>query len=210
VDVACGPSGGRGRFFYNGMHVSPTRGATGGTFPGSCALATGLTEAEKALEFHIFQLTQCQLGGSPPPPPPVPLVPITYSRDYQAICPVGTRVKWAPFYWESDVPATTSIKFQAATSDNPATLPVVPPAGPVPGPPITANVGTSTPPGTAAPAWACTGCPPTPVSVDSQLLADTATPSGIYLRVFITFNPNGSASPTLLSWRQVYDCVPAE
>jgi hypothetical protein len=33
-----------------------------------------------------------------------------------------------------------------------------------------------------------------------------------YVRVTMTFNPNstGTSTPTLLNWRQVYDCMAAE
>jgi hypothetical protein len=206
VDATCGPSGGHGRVFFNGMHVSPTRGTVSGTFPGSCAAATvALTETEKALEFHLFQLTACQLGGSPPPVV-VPLAAAVFTRDFQAVCPVGFRPKWAPFYWESIIPAGTSIGFRAATAELQANLPAAPPAAA----PVTALVGSATATTTPATAWDCQGCPAAPVSVDSQLLADTLVPSASWLRIYMTFNPTATLSPALTSWRQVYDCVPAE
>ncbi|HSO37734.1 MAG TPA: hypothetical protein VLT33_34645, partial [Labilithrix sp.] len=204
--VNCGVPGGFGRVFFNGMHVSPTRGTTSGTFPGSCNLGPGLTEAERAFEFHIFQLTACQLGGSPPPPAAPPLPTTTYFRDYQAVCGPGERVKWAPFYWQGVIPAGTSINFRAATADMPGLLPAV---TPFPTAPASANVATASATVTA-PTWDCQGCPATPVTVESQLQTDTGTLSKEYLRIYMKFNPSGTVGPILNAWRQVYDCIPAE
>lgn len=210
VNADCGSPGGHGRVFFNGMHVSPTRGNTSGTFPGACSLAAGLTEMEKALEFHIFQLTACQLGGAPPPPSAPPLPTKVYTRDYQAVCNAGFRVKWAPFYWQGLFLGGSSINFSAATADTKAGLPAAPP---VPAPPMTTAVAT-TAGSVLAPTWDCQGCQilptPQPVSVDSQLLAGTGTPSKEWLRIYMKFNPTGVVTPVLTAWRQVYDCVPAE
>jgi hypothetical protein len=71
-------------------------------------------------------------------------------------------------------------------------------------------VGTASATTVPASAWDCQGCPAAPVSVDSQLLADTLVPSASWLRIYMTFNPTATTSPALTSWRQVYDCVPAE
>jgi hypothetical protein len=205
-----------GRVLFNDMHVSigrvngiasyPIPGSK--TFPADCSLGAPLSAEEKALEFQFFQLTACQLGGSsppPPPPPPAPLPVVTFQRDYLGVCGTGERVKWGPLYWQSLVPPLTSIDFRAATASSIAALPSAPPAAA----PVTAVVGkalATVPP----PAWDCNGCPGSPVSVDSQLIAQTGTPSKEYLRVFMTFNPTASVPPTLLAWRQIYDCVPAE
>jgi hypothetical protein len=214
VGEACGATVGgvvpHGRVFFNGMHVSPVRATTStGIFPTKCDRVLSLNETERAMEFHLFQLTACQLGGAPPPIPPAPLASTTFTRDFQGVCPVGTRVKWAPFYWQSVVPATTSIDFRAATSEVQASLPAVPPSPPA-GAPTTAYVGKTTTTTAPAGAWDCQGCPAAPVSVDSQLLADTTFPSASWLRIYMTFNPTATVSPALTAWRQVYDCVPAE
>ncbi|MDB4933821.1 MAG: Tryptophan synthase alpha chain [Labilithrix sp.] len=202
-----------GRVIYNAMHVADPRVAGGSpistakNFPADCVLGFPLTPEEKALEYQFFQLTACQLGGASVPPPvvPPPLPVVTYQRDYQAVCNPGERVKWGPLYWQSVVPPTTSIEFRAATAGTVAALPPSPPAVA----PTTALVGTASST-VVAPAWDCNGCPGSSVTVDSQLAAQTATQSKEFLRVFMTFNPTGSVAPTLLSWRQVYDCVPAE
>jgi hypothetical protein len=213
LNAECGVTDGHGRVMFNGMHVAQTRTPypASGTFPGACNLGFALTPEEKALEYQLFQLTACQLGGAtppPPPPPPVPLPVVNYQRDYQAVCGPGERVKWGPLYWQSVIPPGTSISFRAATADTVAALPSSPPAGA----PTTAAVGTANAT-VLAPAWDCTGCsasPPAPVTVDSQLQADTMKPSAEFLRVFMRFTPTATVPPTLLSWRQVYDCVPAE
>jgi len=204
----CGAAGGTGRVIYNGMHVNPSRGTTG-TFPGSCNLGLALAPEEKALEYQLFQLTACALGGGstpPPPAPPPPLVSVGYQRDYNAVCRVGERVKWGPFYWQAIVPPGTNIDVRAATADTAAALPASPPVPPAP---TTAQVARATLT-TLPPAWDCTGCPGAPVTVDAQLRAETGTPSKNYLRVYMTFNPTPLVPPTLLAWRQIYDCVPAE
>lgn len=209
----CGVAGGHGRVFFNGMHVSSSRilggkPTTGKAFPAKCDLTFGLTPEEKALEYQLFQLTACQLGGATPPPPPAPPPPlpvVDYVRDYYAMCGPGERVKWGPFYWEGLFPPGTSVGFRAATASTQAALPPSPPAGT----PTTAFVGT-TGATVLAPTWDCTGCPTTPVSVESQLLADTGTLSKDYLRVYMKFTPTATVPPVLTSWRQIYDCVPAE
>lgn len=203
-----------GRVIYNGMHVAQPRipssayPTSSHTFPTSCDLSFGLTSEEKALEYQFFQLTACQLGGSvppPPPPPPLPLPVVNYQRDYLGVCGPGERVKWGPLYWQSVIPPGTSVDFRAATASTIAALPPSPPAAA----PTTAAVGKAAST-VLAPAWDCQGCPGSPVSVDSQLITQTGTPSKEYLRVYMTFNPTASIPPTLLSWRQIYDCVPAE
>jgi hypothetical protein len=96
------------------------------------------------------------------------------------------------------------IDFAAATADTVAGLPAAPPAGP----PTTAVVGTATT--TTPTGYDCTGCPTTPKTVDSQLVADTGTASKANLRIFMTFTPSGSLAPALTNWYQLYDCTPAE
>ena len=208
INANCGVPSGNGRVFFNGMHVSQARApypSIGGAFPTDCNTGFALTPEEKAIEYQIIQLTACQLGGSPPPVvPPLPVV--TFYRDYQAVCGVGERVKWAPFYWQGAFAAGTSVDFRAATADTQPALPASPPAAP----PATAAVATTTVGSVINPAWDCNGCPALPVTVDSQLKTDTGTPSKSWLRIYMKFNPNGAVSPVLTSWRQVYDCVPAE
>jgi hypothetical protein len=204
-----------GRIIYNGMHVSQSR-VTGAPFPvpstkqfpTDCDLTAGLTAEEKALEYQLFQLTACQLGGPPPPPPPPPPTPlapsVTFTRDYEAVCPPSTRVVWRFFLWQASVPAGTSIGFRAATADTQAALPGAPP---VPGLPTTVAIGTATTDTTPPGAWDSDA-----KTVDDHLRTDPSPPqvSKPWLRVYITLNTNTVVAPTLWQWRQVFDCVPAE
>jgi hypothetical protein len=122
------------------------------------------------------------------------------------VCPTGTKAEWEFFYWQSIVPAGTSISFRAATATTAAGLPPAPPGAA----PTTVPIGqaTTTTPVTPAGTW----------SQDAQTVADhlkleppgPAQPSQDFLRVYMTFNPSGAAAPTLAAWRQTYDCVPAE
>jgi hypothetical protein len=206
-------TGGHGRVMFNDIHVGAIRG-TGGTFPGNCSSTTQKpTSEEKTLEYQLFQLTACQLGGAVAPPPPVPpLLPsITFTRDFEAVCPAGNSPVWKPFYWEAVIPsAVTKIDFAAGTATTQAGLPA---ASTDPG---VKPIGTAT--GTVvAPAWDCEGCPGAPVSVDYSLRNDPPPPnpgSQQWLRVFMTFTPDNTGvprmAPTLTAWRQVYDCVPNE
>ena len=200
-----------GRVIYNGMHVSEQRikggkPATNKKFPADCDLTFGLTPEEKTLEYQLFQLTACAIGGEPPPPdppPPPPLPSVTYVRDYQAVCPAGNRVEWNYFYWQSTIPTGTSIKFAAATADTQAALPPAPPAGP----PTTVNIGTANAT-VLSPSWARDAD-----TVATHLLKDSPGPktkSKDWLRVYMTFQPTGSTPPILNAWRQAYDCVPVE
>ena len=209
----CGQPNGHGRVIYNGMHVSGSRHTGGGfpggkAFPGACNLAAPLTPEEKALEYQIFQLTACQLGGGAPPPVPVtPLPVIYYQLDYEGICPEGTGTfpEWTWVYWQSTTPLTSRIDFHVATADTQALLPAGPPT---PGPNII-HVGEASGAPVAAPAWATHA---SNGSIAQQLLTEaSATPkSKRWLRLFLTFVPDGATPPTLEAWRVQFSCVPVE
>jgi hypothetical protein len=119
-------------------------------------------------------------------------------RDYAAVCPSGTSPVWQLFQWQATIPPGTSIDFKAATATSPAGLPAAPPAGP----PTTANIGSAT--------VTTAGWTNDPATVDTHLKADTGKGSQPYLRVYMTFNTAGLLSPVLQTWRQLYDCAPAE
>lgn len=206
----CGVGGGHGRVIYNGMHVSGTR-HTGGGFPGgkpfpaNCNLSLGLTPEEKALEYQLFQLTACQIGGQPPPPPPVSLAPVTFVRDFEGVCNVGLGEypEWQFLYWQGVIPPGTSIELRAATADTIAALP------PAPAPPAPASVEAGTAATTVlAPAWASDAN-----TVSWHLANDPPGPaqtSKHYLRVYMKLNPVGALAPSLTAWRMTYSCVPKE
>jgi hypothetical protein len=63
---------GCGRVVYNNMHVDTSRGATSGTFPGTCNFGTGLSANEQAFDYLLFELSGCSVTASPVPTPPPP------------------------------------------------------------------------------------------------------------------------------------------
>jgi hypothetical protein len=216
-DTPYGSANPCGRVELAMSHVSQylSSGNMSTAFPGGCPSAsTAMTAQELAFEFLIFNSQAC-LGLVPtvPPPQPTGLPTVTFTRDYQAVCPAQTKVKWGVFYWEATIPGASSIAFRAATANTQALLPASP------GTPPTAtsrSIGNATTT-VASPAWSCDGCPGAPVTVDYHLQNDVPTPDSLsqdWLRVFMTFTPDNStnpaSSPTLNAWRQTYDCVASE
>lgn len=209
--VSSPPASQCGRAVLPFMHVSST---SSGTFPAECGtIPAALTGQELAFEYMMWESMTCLSPSTAPPtapppapiPPPPPLVSVTFTRDYEAVCPPSTRVEWRFFYWQSIIPSGTDIEFRAATSSTVAGLP----ATPVPAP-ATVQIARPT-----------TSTPLLPVGTWSQdaqtvgqhLASDPPGPpqkSQNFLRVYMTFNPSGGAAPVLQSWRQTYDCVPAE
>jgi hypothetical protein len=193
-----------GRVIYNDMHVAPSRSSNNtGIFPTACSSAA-LTDEELALEYQFFQLTACQLGGSPPPPPPPPppplpsLVAATFTRDYQAVCPPGNKVVWQFFSWQATVPSGTDITFSAQTANDQLGLDTAAKVG------AGKATDTTTPAGT----WGHDAH-----TVDWHLANDisgNALKSLSWLRVSMQFNPLNRSTPLLTSWRQAFDCIPYE
>jgi hypothetical protein len=195
------------------MHVSST---SSGTFPANCGTVPNamVSGQELAFEYMMWEAMTCLAPSTVPPvapsvppiPPATPLVSATFVRDYQAVCPTGTRVEWEYFYWQSIIPAGTDITFRAATAATLAALPAAPPGAA----PTTVPIAkaTSTTPVSPVGTW----------SQDAQTVADhlkleppgPAQLSQDFLRVYMTFNPSGGAAPSLVAWHQNYDCVPAE
>lgn len=198
-----------GRAVLPFMHVSST---SSGTFPAECGSVPGaLTGQELSFEYMMWETLTCLAPSTAPPvappptplPPPAPLVSVTFTRDYQAVCPIGTRVDWKFFYWQAVIPGGTNIAFRAATADTSAMLPAAPPGAA----PTTVSIGNATT-SVVAPSWAQDAR-----TVADHLYNDPPGPgvkSKEFLRVYMTFNPSGGAAPLLQSWRQTYDCVPAE
>lgn len=177
-----------GRVVGAQTHVS----AGSGTFPGGCNTAA-MNGEEEAFEFLLFNTTQC-IGLVTPPPPVADLAPATFTRDFEADCPHGTQPEWAYFSWQSTVPAGTSIVFKAQSADTQATL----------GAAVKVNAGTSS--------ATTTGWTGDANTIDWHLENDPnpAQVSRRWLRISAYLNPNGAVSPTLLQWRQMFDCRPAE
>jgi hypothetical protein len=162
-------------------------------FPSGCTGTFG--QGEEAFAFFFFDLASCVSPTSTPPPTPPPYASsATFSRQYSGSCPVGQKVVWRFFDWETVTPGDSSISFSAQTASTTAGLSsaVAAPLGSASGATITSWVG---------------------ADVESALNALTPKQtSQAYLQVNITLNPttDKTQTPTLTAWRQTYDCVPAE
>jgi len=139
--------------------------------------------------------TRCASGVCGSPPPVTTYSTATFTRDFTASCPAGTKPKWQLFEWQAAVPTGTSIGIQARTSDLANALATATPL---------VDVATVSPP--SMPGWAAATS-----TVDALLRAATSI-SRNYLRVQMTFNasPDHFSSPTMTDWRITYDCLPAE
>jgi len=185
-----------GRVVVAESHVSKLAGSTASSdqqtpFPSSCD-TTAMTGEEKSFEFLLFSATQC-LGLVTPPAPVTPLKPATYTVDYWADCPDGTKPEWQFFSWKATVPTSTSIGFTAATASTQAGL--------ASATPVSAGTATAT-----TSIWTSSTS-----TVEQQLrAASPAQASRDWLRIAITINPNVTTTPTLLKWQQTFDCKPAE
>lgn len=182
-----------GRVVIAQSHVSESTSTTNQqlAFPGACNTAA-MSGEEKAFEFLLFSTTQC-VGLVTPPPPAPPLMQATFTYDYDSDCPDGSHPEWQFFQWQANVPALTSIEFEAQTADTQGALGAASPVG----------VGTASATTTA---WTSDTN-----TVDFHLKGDMpAQPSRRWLRISATLNPNGTTSPTLSQWRQTFNCVPAE
>ena len=178
-----------GRVVTAETHVS----SGSGVFPGGCT-GGAMTGQEEAFEFLVFNTTQC-LGLVAPPAPISTLAPVTFVRDFQASCPNGTLPVWRFFSWQSVIPPGTSIEFRAQTADVQADLAAAPQVG----------AGTST----ASTGMVWTSDPDT---IDEHLQNDLSPsePSRDWLRISARLIPSSAVSPTLTTWKQEFDCVPAE
>ncbi len=173
-----------GRVVFSDFHVA-NASSGGTTFPNECP-AAAMSAQEKVLEYLLFDLASC---GTVPVLPPPYQVPVTFTRDYQGICPAAQVPVWRFFDWETVTPQDSSIVFQAQEALTQAALTGATPV---------VNLGTAS----GAPITTWTG-----TDVSSLI-----TPSLPFLRVTITLNPSSSHyfAPTLTAWRQQYDCVDAQ
>jgi hypothetical protein len=128
--------------------------------------------------------------------PPLLFEDQTYSRVYDAVCPMGTQPKWRFFEWQATIPTGTSIEFFAQTRDK---------AGDswTPSTPLLVATATAS---SAANQW-LRGAAPT-----GHLFTNQGIGNLYQLQVTMVFHPNSerSLAPTLLNWRQIYDCLPGE
>jgi hypothetical protein len=139
----------------------------------------------------------CPNGGGDCVSLPSPVYEVqSLDREYVASCPRGTDVAWRFFEWQANIPTGTSIDFSVQTKQ--LATDTYAPAVSV----AMASANSTTPAGT----WVHGA------QMADQVLAGAGITSDAYLRVTMTFNPNatGTTAPTLLNWRQIFDCLPAE
>jgi len=122
--------------------------------------------------------------------------PQSLNREYIASCPYGTYPAWRFFEWQASIPTGSSIGYSIQTRQlaTDAYKPTVA---------LAMATATTT---TAAGTW------DRGPNTAGQVLSNANQAPLDYLQVTITFNPNpaGTAAPTLLNWRQVYDCLPSQ
>jgi len=187
-----------GRVVVAETHVSKSNGTTsqqGAFLPWASTTCdtAAMNGEEKAFEYLLFNATQC-VGLVTPPAPATPLSAATFTYDYEADCPDGTQPEWEFFYWKATVPSSTSIDFQAQTSSNEAGLDTA----------TYVDVGTAS---ANATAWT------SDTNTVAYHLKNDASPSLVskrWLRISMTINPSGITTPTLSTWKQEFDCKPAE
>jgi len=146
----------------------------------------------------------------------------TFTRDFQGVCPSGYLPVWHLFSWSGLTPSDSSLDFTAWTADTQAQLGVQYPTGAQLEPPTTPIPGDAGTTPTAAPDDHANGyIDGTTYSsdVDTKLIAAGYPVSGkpafashAWLRVVMTLSPSAdlTAAPTVLAWKQSYDCVAAE
>jgi fibro-slime domain-containing protein len=208
--------------FINGklaVDLGGVHGAENGSVTLNAATATALgLAANGTYEIAVFQAERhttgsnytLTLGGFVHAKSSCSLpADLTFVRDFQGVCPVGSSPTWQLFQWKAEVQTGASIAFRAATAATQAALPAAPPAAS----PVTVPIGTATPansPAAGPVVWRNDTTPPAPVPV-SQRLKAVGTPSKAWLRVYMSFNPTAAGiSPRLDAWQQLYDCVPSE
>ena len=174
-----------GRVVFADTHASAA--ALGGgahQFPDWCS-NTALDPQERALEFMIFDLSACVQPFVPPPYQ----TPVTYLRDYEGVCPAGKAPVWHFFDWQTVTPKDSSLAFTVQTADTQLTLQAAPLAtlATVSGAPVVTWTGADV----------------------ATALTTIPSNSKAWLRVNITLNPSSDqlSAPTLVAWRQAYDCV---
>jgi hypothetical protein len=139
----------------------------------------------------------CPDGGGECVSLPSPVYEVqSLERDYVSSCPSNAHVVWRFFEWQASIPSGTRIDFSIQTKklETDTYQPLVPIA--------MASASTTT----AANTWE------RGADTADELLTDAEIFSQKYLRVTMTFHPNaaGTTAPTLLNWRQIFDCVPGD
>jgi hypothetical protein len=130
---------------------------------------------------------------------PVPIYETTVlEREYVAECPSDMQVMWRFFEWQATIPDGASIEFFAQTKEE-ETDDYLPETALAIGTASTSTLDSTWHRGSD--------------TVDDVLdQADPTQTSGKYLLVTMRFNPDSAAqnAPVLNTWRQIFDCMPAE
>lgn len=139
----------------------------------------------------------CPDGGGECVSLPSPVYEVqSFTRDYESSCPHGTTVSWRFFEWQAQIEPGTSIDFAVQTREltTDAWSPLVAKH--------LATASASTPANSFERGTVTSGA----------ALSNAGYTPGKYLRVTMTFNPNaaGTKAPTLLNWRQIFDCLPSQ
>jgi hypothetical protein len=199
------------------------------TFPLACRQGK-LTPQEDALEFMLLDLTAC----TPPNPPaslPVPFPQgVSFTEDFAASCPAGTRPVWRELDWQALTPGDSSIVFSAQTAEDasdggaPNYMPTPPvllatqtASGVIAGPAGSDGGAPGLDAGSSAMDGGDAGLPVDAVLIDTGTTGvfNLATPPVISrknLRLTVTMNRTSDrmSGPTLIQWQVKADCLPAE
>jgi len=193
-------------------------------FPYAC-LQGPLTPQEQALEFLLLDLTNCISPDDSTPPIPASLArpantvlfsyaESTFTEDFSADCPDGTRVVWRELDWSSVVPDTASIAFSVQTAAFAADGGSPDWAGAEAVALPTDTTGTANGYSLIDTVMLLGDGGPVPATTVAGAFNQASPPvvSRANLRLTVTLNPttDRTAAPTLLGWSVKSDCLPSE
>ena len=204
----------------NGSPIpTSTCGTNNALFPEACIQAP-LTDQEKALEFMFFDLTSCVTPDTGSATTPVLLTAKSFTLEFTASCPSGTKPRWREFDYQASFPANPtgtytatypddSIDFAAQTGGG---LPGVNDAGGAFIPATPLQLGAPATTNTLPPNWVQILLDTAPGGTGLFTTASPSISSQVDLLMTITLTPTADqlSSPTLIGWRAEYDCPPSE
>jgi hypothetical protein len=173
--------------------VTPAATRRCGSFtPGQCvAQGQSCTDSSQCCQSPDAQ--ECILGLCTVPQPLPFYSPTPFTRDYEGTCPQGTRVVWRFLSWKGLTPSDSAIEAFAQTGETLAEMAAAP----------SAKLDLL-PAAQCAAGYKCG-------DVDQALKKMPSSPKN-KLRVTFMLLPSsgGTEPPTLLDWKQEYDCFPSE
>ena len=121
--------------------------------------------------------------------------PQTFTRDYTSNCTPDTLTVWGLFDWQSRTPSDSSVTFSAQQGDGTTFTPTTP-----------VKFATAKGADIVSPSWGTSG------TKVSNALGTAGGSPGHVLRITMGFLPSTDKgqAPTLVDWRQSFQCVPAE